>query len=178
MNNVEKMQFIRMVADALFTAKASNLNMLGIIIQHPNIVDSTGLTTGKAQGRWFKNAETGQQTIRGFDVNLNVNDRVLSLRFMEQNPDKTDGRGNLKWTAALARKGHKMMWVVNRSVQVGGFLGRLQDGEWIPSQERAYTPANNQAAPARSAMENIPDIPADVGIPEYTLQSYANMEDE
>ncbi len=170
MTNAEKMTFIRLVAEAIFASKAANTDMLARVIQHPSIVG------GKTKGRWFKNAETGEQTIRGFDIDLNIDGRTLQLRFMEQNPDKTDGRGNLKWTAVLARQGHKMMWVINRAPG-GGFLGRMQDGEWIPSKERAYTTVNDQAALDRP-MENIPIIPTDVGIPDYVIQSHVNMRNE
>lgn len=172
MTNAEKMAFIRMVADTIFVSKAANSNILTIAITHPNIVG------GEQTGRWFTNSETGQMTIRGFDIDINDGVKILKLRFMEQNPDKTDGRGQLKWTANLARKGHRMMWVIDRVKQVDGFLGRLQDGEWIPSQERAYTTVNQQQSAPVPPMENIPDIPVDTGIPEHILRSYAEMEDE
>jgi hypothetical protein len=73
---------------------------------------------GQFPGRWFSD-----NTLRGFDVSINLGTRVIDIRCVEQNPNKLDNRGNLKWSANLARQGHKMMWVIDRN---GGFLGRLR----------------------------------------------------
>lgn len=145
------------------------------------------------QGRMFKDQSTGILCIRGFDASLNI-DKVspagtvvpLNLRFIEQNPNKLDHNGNLKTFANLARQGHKIMWVINKDVE-NGFLGRVQNDQWIKSQKRPVYPAgtiqtqqpqgtdqnNNQMAMNRGNwVDNIPTIdPAD------TLQSVVFTED-
>lgn len=98
------------------------------------------------QGRMFKDSATGLLTIRGFDASLNTDGAQsngtiapLNLRFIEQNPNKVDGNGNLKTFANLARQGHQIMWVINKDIQ-NGFLGRVQNGQWHKSQQFATRP--------------------------------------
>ena len=115
------------------------------------------------------------QTIRGFDIDLNIGDKVIQLRCLEQNPNKTDHLGNLKQNSLLAQQGHKIMWVILRN---GGFLGRIQDGVWHASEQRAYSPkqppVETPASQDRLA-SGIPDVNTE--IPEYILAYYAEHGD-
>lgn len=97
------------------------------------------------QGRMFNDSTTKTKIIRGFDVSLNIGEvnpngtiAPLNLRFMEQNPNKLDHNGNLKTFANLARGGHKIMWVINKDID-NGFLGRVQDDQWIKSVKHPVT---------------------------------------
>lgn len=99
------------------------------------------------QGRMFKDSTTGLMSIRGFDVSLNIGNTAngiiapLNLRFIEQNPNKLDNNGNLKTFANLARQGHKIVWVINKDIP-NGFLGRVQDDQWIKSDKRPVNTIN------------------------------------
>jgi len=100
--------------------------------------------------RCFKNSTTGLYSIQGLDATLDLtvgqlttrNNLFLHLRFITQNPDKVDGNGNLKQYAALARAGHKIMWIIK--TDKNEFVGRIQDGEFIQNQPRAYNTVNPQ----------------------------------
>lgn len=95
--------------------------------------------------RCFKNSTTQLYSLQGLDVCLDLtegqatthNYKCLNLRFLAQNPDKLDGSGNLKPNALLARAGHRIMWIINQDTNT--FIGRIQDGEFIQNQPRAYT---------------------------------------
>jgi hypothetical protein len=77
------------------------------------------------------------------------------------------------------------MWVIDRN---GGFLGRMQDEEWVPGFEPATQPAvqqpvqqnvQNAAAQTESLeLEELPELPNAADIPDYVLQSVAEMEEE
>lgn len=173
MTNEEKMAILRTIFDTLFQSKALNTDVTQAIIP---------TNMGNFPGRGFSN-----NTLRGFDVSINLGTRCIDIRCVEQNPDKTDANGNLKWTANLARQGHKIMWVIDRN---GGFLGRMQDGDWVPGFEPATQPVIQQpaqqnvpsAGPAAQTdsleLEELPELPNAADIPEYVLQSVAEMEEE
>jgi len=119
----------------LFQSKQSNTDITKV-----NIITNMG----KFPGRWFVS-----QTLRGFDVDINAGDKIVQIRCLEQNPNKTDNLGNLKPNANLARLGHKIMWVIDRK---GSWLGRIQDGAWVPAFETATKPAQyNYNAPEHEA---------------------------
>ena len=191
MTNQEKMDILMGIYNVLFQSKQANTD-----------ITKVGVITnmGKFPGRWFVG-----QSLRGFDVDINTGDKIVEIRCIEQNPNKTDNLGNLKKHANLARQGHKIMWIINRQ---GGWLGCLQDGIWVPSFDPATKPAainmtetaGSPQPPAQSAYpEDVPEIPGqpsygqhladgivpndlpevagDVGIPEYVLQSISEMEE-
>lgn len=168
MTNAERMALLMTVFNAIFQSKAENTNITQVKIQ---------TNTGTWPGRWFKDSTTGQQTLRGFDFTCNLGDRIISLRCLEQNPNKTDNLGNLKKFALLARQGHKIMWVIDRN---GSFLGHIMDGKWEASWKPATQPAQYNQAAAQSPAptppqapqlpDNVPTIPDGIGIPEYVLR--------
>jgi len=114
-------------------------------------------------------------TVRGIDIDVNDDGRVLMLRFMEQNPNKIDKAGNLKETAIRARNGEFIMWLIDKKKQTDAFLGSMQNGKWEASKPRAYTTANNQAAAGAAlngpAGVEIPGIPGGMSTAEYVVQT-------
>lgn len=168
----------------LFQSKQNNTDITKI-----NIITNMGTFPG----RWFVS-----QTLRGFDVDINAGDKIVQIRCLEQNPNKTDNNGNLKPNANLARMGHKIMWVIDRK---DSWLGRIQDGAWIPAFETATkpAPAYNYNTPEHAMQQNlpeipgqasygqsladsivpgnVPEIPGNADIPEYVLQSVSEMEE-
>lgn len=167
MTGPQKMVFIRAVSKAIFNSKRNGTDITKVRINHPNI---TTIFKGIhcAFGRWFVNG-----TLRGFDIDLNIGHKVLRLRFLEQNPNKRDNYGNLKTLASLAQQGHQIMWVIDR-VADKGFIGRLQDGEWIPAQQYAYTNYTGQSGQVASqdrAVNNAQVVPPETNIPEYVVQN-------
>jgi len=170
MTNTERMAFLKSMANLIVHAKNHGIPM----DQWASVAAPTNVPITMWKPRGFVN-----NTLYGIDVDLNLGDRIIQLRLMEQNPNKVDHNGNLKTFANLARQGHQIMWVIDRN---GSFLGRIQDGEWHASQDRATSPAqpnqpNEQiTSPATQnrSSEEIPDI--DIGIPEYVLRHYAEME--
>lgn len=171
MTNEEKMMLLKLIFNSLFQSKQQNTDITKVMM-------TTNM--GNFMGRWYSN-----NTLRGFDLSINLGNRIIDIRCVEQNPNKTDAKGNLKWTANLAQQGHKLMWVIDRN---GGFLGRMQDEEWIPGFEPATQPAiqqpaqqNIQNAPAQTEsleLDELPEIPNAADIPEYILNSVAEMEEE
>jgi len=148
---------------------------------------------------------------RAMDVTLDIGNpgapQYLRLRFVEQNPNKETfpGSGVLKETAIRARRGERLMWVINQDTNQ--FLGSVQNGQWLQSQPRATyataapgtpayapTPAPNMApgpsyqapelaenvAPATELMDealNAEMIPdVDMNIPEFIEQYYLDEE--
>jgi hypothetical protein len=180
MTNEEKMAILKLIFNTLFQSKQQGTDITQVMI-------TTNM--GNFLGRWFSD-----NTLRGFDVDINLGNRTIQIRCVEQNPNKMDAKGNLKWTANLARQGHKIMWVIDRN---GGFLGRMQDEEWVPGFEPATQPANYQQQnlpqpdvpeiPGQPSYgqdlansivpEDLPEIPNAVDIPEYILESIAEMEE-
>lgn len=212
----ERMALTMQIYNSLFASKANGIDIVTVQIFHRCIVNGAPILNhaqqrvgGAVNGKWFKNGVTGEATLRGFDIDLQVSDnRIIQLRFIEQNPDKVDDHGKLKPMAIAARRGSKIMWLIDRKVKApaNGFLARVQDGRFIPTQDRAivpaskgaapaYVPAARPAAPAKSAAvashavndevaddvpwaeDNIPEIP-DIDIPEEIVKFYAEQEDD
>lgn len=92
------------------------------------------------KGKLFVNG-----TLRAIDINLNLASGTLQLRIMEQNPNKETypGSGILKPTALRAKRGERIMWVINQGT--GTWLGSIQNGQWVPSNKMATYPAQTQA---------------------------------
>lgn len=144
MTNEQRMELLKLVFRAIFQSKIQNTDITTTVLT---------TNTGKFTGRWFKDSSTGQHTLRGFDFDCNLGDRILSLRCIEQNPNKVDNFGNLGQYAVLARQGSQIMWVINSTANK--FLGRIQNGEWIASFVPATTPApNNYNTPEHRARED------------------------
>ena len=195
MTNEEKMGILKLIFMSIFTSKQKGSDITTEIITNPY------LSGGHVAGRWF-----GQNTLRGYDVDINTGISLVQIRCVEQNPEKRDNSGNLKWTANLAQQGHQLMWVIDRS-QGGGFLGRMQrdlgrdeivwhagfDPATRPvaaAQAQAYNqPANynqqdqppmqNPAASQTNPVDidDLPEIPNGADIPDYVLESIAEMDE-
>ena len=125
MTNEQRMSFLRFIANTIFQSKAMNTDITQILLV---------TNTGRWPGRMFNGG------LRGYDFTLNLGDRIISLRCLEQNPNKTDNFGNLKKYAILARQGIKIMWVIE--TKNNKFLGRLQDNVWHASFVPATTPVS------------------------------------
>jgi hypothetical protein len=185
MTNEERMNILRLVFSTIFQSKAMNSDITQTLLT---------TNTGQWPGRWFVN-----NTLRGFDFTLNIGDRVISLRCLEQNPNKTDNYGNLKKYANLARQGHQIMWVIDRNTN--NFLGRMHNNEWHASFDPATQPANYQQPTQQQvykmatapdpyheylnngpdtpvSIEDLPEIPGGVGIPDYVLQEIGETDEE
>lgn len=172
MNNQQKMELLLMLYRGIFQSKAQSTDITAMGVTSIHVVG------GMARGRWFVNG-----TLRGFDFDVHDGTKLLQLRMVEQNPNKTDRtafpRGNRTYYANLAHQGHCIVWVIDRKPG-GSFLGRIQAGQWYASQERATfpaTPQNQQTAAALvPSVEGIPDIPNDTNIPDYVLAAVAEDE--
>ena len=186
MTNEEKMAVLVLVFNTIFQSKAQNTDITQILM-------TTNM--GNFPGRWFKDG-----LLRGFDLALNTGDKIVSIRCVEQNPNKMDKFNNLKKYANLARQGHQIMWVIDQNTE-NGFLGRMQDGEWVPSFVPATQPVTAQqpasaqpqminAAEAQDPYPNyvqdvampietddLPEIESGGDIPEYVLESMAEMDE-
>jgi len=127
MTNQEKVALILSVAQAIFTSKTANSDIKSVII-------TTNM--GTFPGRWFGDGKGGG-TLRGFDFSVRDVSGVITLRIIEQNPNKTDQFGNLKANAILAQQGHQIAWVIRRDTNT--FLGKVQDGQWERNHPRATT---------------------------------------
>jgi hypothetical protein len=174
MDNKQRMQLLHRVYDLIFLSKAQNTDITQVVLY---------TNTGTWSGRLFSN-----NTLRGFDFSLDLGDRKIQLRCLEQNPNKTDNYGNLKTFANLAQKGHKIMWVID--TVNNNFLGRIHNGEWHANTQPAIQPIQpDTAATYKTATYNapepselslnefdIPEIPDDIGVPEYVLQHFADLE--
>lgn len=136
MTNEQRMSLLRLVFRMIFQSKASGTDITQVILT---------TNTGRFPGRWFNDSSTGQPSLRGFDFTCNLGSRIISIRCLEQNPNKVDNFGNLKKFAVLARQGHQIMWVINKNKAVDGFLGRIQDGEWVASFVPAVKPVGTLA---------------------------------
>ena len=128
MTNEQKMGVLKLIFSTIFLSKAQNTDITQVIV-------TTNM--GNFPGRWFK-----EGLIRGFDLAINTGDKIVSIRCVEQNPNKMDKFNNLGKYANLARQGHQIMWVIDKNTE-NGFLGRIQDNEWVPSFVPATTPAPN-----------------------------------
>jgi len=126
-----KIAFLEMVANTLFSVlRGSQLPP----IVHPNINNANHL----APGRMFKDG-----TLRGYDIDVISDGVITQLRFIEQNPNKTDAFGNRSTYAMMALQGHQIVWAIDRSTN--RWLGRVQNGKWIANEPRAYSNSPKQA---------------------------------
>lgn len=130
MTNAEKMEMLMVAFTKIFLSKTK-----GTDITKETIVTNTGTFAGRS----FVDG-----LLRGFDFTANVGDRIVELRCLEQNPNKTDQFGNLKKFALLARQGHQIMWIIDR--KVNKWLGRIMDGQWEATFTPATTPASTMHA--------------------------------
>lgn len=206
MTNEQKIQFLQWLSQIVFHAKQSMTQEQWAQWPKP---DNLPITMWNPRG--FVN-----DTMYGIDLDLNLDGKLIQIRCLEQNPNKTlDGKRLTKY-AILARRGVKIMWVIDRN---GSFLGRIQDGQWHPAQDRAVSPGppqqteihayhadgrhevlpphvqsyeqarayhnqpqqettsqatQNQELMIEPVSEWIPDV--DIGIPEYVLRHYSEME--
>lgn len=149
---------------SIFTSKERGTDITRSRILHPAIIG------GGVSGRWFRNSATGQQTLRGFDMDIQLDPgKIAKLRLIEQNPNKHDSMGNLKPMAAAARAGTKIMWVIDRN---GGFLSKVQDGRLQKMNQPAYSknkPAVAQPAPSK--------VPAQEEIAKPNLDNLPGLQD-
>lgn len=176
MTNEQRMAFLMHLESLIFASKAANTNMMQVRID-PRWAPFIAM--GGA-GRYFG------QGLRGFDVSLRLDGRVRTFRVLEQNPQKRDKSGfNFSQYAVLAQQGHKIVWIIDTTIQPNTFLGRIQDGQFVPSAQRAtYTAApqpTTQAytGPAYSQSvdtTDLPDVPVDMDIPEYVISSLDGAE--
>ena len=152
----QKVELMMAIYRAIFTARKENLleDLNNAIAE---IRERWGNWILNASPRLFKDSSTGIKDIPGFDVILDLGETDVngimipkSLRFIAQNPNKRDNLGNLKENAILAQAGHKIMWVINTAIE-NGFLGKVMDGQWVPSAPRAVYPAQNRAPQAVDA---------------------------
>ena len=192
MTNEERMVLLRTVFNTIFQSKTQGTDIANV---------SIATNTGQWPGRLF----TGG--LRGFDFTVNLGDRTISLRCIEQNPNKVDNFGNLKKYANLAQQGHTIMWVID--TKNNKFLGRIHNAVWhasfvpatqpvvgtpnvydSPGQEAqedaAYNQVNqewhntqNAAASLPDPMDinNLPEIPNGVDIPDYVFDQIADMDE-
>jgi len=181
MTNEQRMSFLRFIANTIFQSKAMNTDITKITLT---------TNTGNWPGRMFNGG------LRGYDFSLNLGDRTINLRCLEQNPNKTDNFGNLKKYAILARQGHQIMWVIDNKNNV--FLGRLQNNVWHASFVPATTAATYQQpvqqeihAPAASQdpymnyvqedmpleVDELPEIPDGITVPDYVFEQIADMDE-
>lgn len=131
----------------------------------------------------FKNS-----ALRYFDFEVGAGGgKKLKLRMVEQNPNKEYSPGQLSKYAALAKQGHKIAWLIDRTSN--NYLGSVQDGAWEPSQPRAYNKAalttktapssqtvvREVVQPADLELDSLPDVEDD--IPEFILSNYPDPEE-
>jgi hypothetical protein len=154
MTNAQKMALITEIFNMIFASKQVLTNEQWGKVPAPQAFAGNMTYWGP---RLFVNG-----TVRGVDIEVNVGDRILSLRFMEQNANKTDKNGNLKQTAIRARSGERIMWVVDRKAQVNAFLGSMQNGTWVASQDRATVPAQPQVIQMFTADGGVQALPGNI----------------
>jgi len=162
LTNEQKRAIVMTAYASIFTSRERGTDITTVEIRHPAIVG------GAKKGRWFKDSSTGMQTLRGFDLDIQLAPgKVAQLRLIEQNPNKRDSMGNLKPMAAAARAGTKIMWVIDRN---GGFLSKVQDGRLEKMNTPAYS--KNKSAVTQTPkrppqtqevlepeLEGLPDLP-------------------
>jgi len=119
---------MKQVSKIIFLSKKEGTDITKMVVK---------TNKGKYPGRWFGNGQGGG-TLRGFDFEVDDNGTTIALRILEQNPDKKDLYQNLKPNALLARMGHKITWVIRRD-RKSAFIGKVQDGKFIPPKPRAVT---------------------------------------
>ena len=141
----ESMKLLQTLWQVIFSTKLNDMDISLYKIK---------TNTGEWPGRWFKDSSTGQQTLRGFDFTCNMGDRIIEIRCIEQNPNKTDNFGNLKAMANRARRGEMIMWVIDRKQKgwdaflghlVGHYLGKAP--KWVSSKDQATRPVSAEKEP-------------------------------
>ena len=178
MTNEQRMGFLMMVVNLIFASKAANSDITTVRIpqQWMPFVSIGG------SGRYFK----GQ--LRGFDLTLNLgNGDHIALRILEQNPFKRDNAGNFKPFSVLAQQGHKIAWVINQGAPAGNqFLGRIEDGVWVPSEQRPvqnagpmYTGPQPVNVPHQAPVydDSFQEVPPGMDVPEYVVMEMGAEED-
>ncbi len=167
-NAAQKMTLLKSIVAAIFSCKAQKLS--------PELI-SVPTNCGTFKGKWFAS------TLYGVDFDIAEPNGKMLIRVIEQNPNKTDAAGNRKYHANLAVQGHQIAWVIDRSKKEGGFLGRIQDGEWIPSAERATQPVNTKLPAPQNIQqvslpiyeeETLPEITGSV--PEFIIEHFSEEE--
>jgi len=123
MTNAEKVQLMVQVANKIFASKVSNTDITTVTVV---------TNTGTHNGRWFSKG-----SLRGFDIPINNNGKIINLRIIEQNPNKMDNFGNLKQNALLARIGHQIVWIIRQDTNA--FIGKVMDGTWTAITPKAIT---------------------------------------
>lgn len=165
LTNEQKKAIVMTAYASIFTSKERGTDITTVEIRHPAIVG------GVKKGRWFKDSATGQLTLRGFDLDIQLAPgKVAQLRLIEQNPNKVDSMGNLKPMAAAARAGTKVMWVIDRN---GGFLSKVQDGRVEKMNQPAYS--KNKSAVAQGPAPSTPPAREEVSDP--SLDELPNLQD-
>jgi hypothetical protein len=170
MNNEQKMALITYIYNMIFGTPHAQWR------QAPLPPQFAAFITSWVPQIWAQGA------VRAVVVGINVGNRVLNLKFLEQNPNKLDSAGNLKDTSNRARRGERIMWVIDAN-QENGFLGSMQNDQWVPSQDKAYQPVapNTQVAAAGgvpSTINNVPIVPGTINTAEYVVSSFSNEEPE
>jgi len=180
MTNEEKMSLIKLIFQTIFDVKRISGDITEAKIQ---------TNTGLWAGRTFVNGK-----LRGFDFTVNDNGLIKKLRMLEQNPYKMDSSGKLSHYAVMACKGCQIAWLIDTSNNE--FLGRMQDGEFVPSQTQVVMQAAadmTQQSPTSTAAEDdlddatdsanipedaweAPDIPENVSIPDWVLNEVTSEE--
>jgi len=180
MTNQEKMALVKKAWALIFESKAVNSDITTVELVHPAIIN------GRCRGRWFKNSVTGQATLRGFDIPLMINGQTITIRILEQNPNKGSEY------AKMARAGSKIAWIINTALDQ--FTGRIQDGQFYPARTPAYRPAQptqpatqqyqptpqmNQFAQTQAASQTddmeIPEVDQ-AGIPDFVLNYFGGTD--
>ena len=90
MTNEQRMYMVKKIYNLIFGGKSKDINTWA---QEPKPSEFAHLLIN-----WIPRTFVSG-TVRGIDADINDDGRVLSLRFMEQNMNKTDAKGNLKETA-------------------------------------------------------------------------------
>ena len=175
MTNQERMALLMAAYNTLFESKRTGSDITQMVVQHPNLMTWDGKPAGQQNGRWFKDG-----LLRGFDLNINLGNKIIKIRILEQNPNTASDH------AKMAQNGARIAWVIDNKVQKGGWLGRIQDGVWHVSKPRATYPAtyrNSGTGPVETSpteevvdISELPEIPNGVGIPDAVLHAFANEE--
>ena len=201
MTNEEKHSLIRNMYRVLFAIKAEGRDAVTVRVQNRYIVngkpliDANGVRVGgEVHGTMFKDSSTGEKTICGFDIDLQDGNKILQLRFIEQNPNKRNDAGQLKPMAIAARNGSKIMWVIDREAKTNNFLGRMQDGVWTKSNMQAVQKVSkvqnavpgvvpvsaslipNNEEDVDELLDTLEEIPEIEDMPDWLLEKYANEE--
>lgn len=126
MNTQEQVKLLTDTATKIFTSKLHNTDITKAQI---------ATNAGTFYGRMFANG-----IIRGFDIKVKDNTgKIVELRILEQNPNKTDKYNNLSQYAVLARQGKQIVWVIRKNPDT--FIAKIIDGKFEQIKPRATTVA-------------------------------------